>query len=78
MELKVTEIYHGGKEEIIRVFHDVTELKEIATHHGDTYPEIHEYMSYWYEVWSGDTKLGGFSKDNSKVSLILNKTEQYQ
>ena len=78
MELKVTEIYHDGKAEITRVFHDVTELKEIATHHGDTYPEIHEYMSYWYEVWSGDTKLGGFSKDNSKVSLILNKTEQYQ
>ena len=78
MELKVTEIYHDGKEEITRVFHDVTELKEIVTHHGDIYPEIREYMSYWYEVWSGDTKLGGFSKDNSKVSLILNKTEQYQ
>ena len=78
MELKVTEIYHDGKTEITRIFHDVTELKEIATHHGDMYPEIHEYMSYWYEVWSGDTKLGGFSKDNSKVSLILNKTEQYQ
>ena len=78
MELKVTEIYHDGKVEITRIFHDVTELKEIATHHGDMYPEIHEYMSYWYEVWSGDIKLGGFSKDNSKVSLILNKTEQYQ
>ena len=78
MELKVTEIYHDGKAEITRVFHDVTELKEIATHHGDVYPEIHEYMSYWYEVWSGNTKLGGFSKDNSKVSLILNKTEQLQ
>ena len=78
MELKVTEIYHDGKVELTRTFHDVTELKEIATHSGDTYPEIHEYMSYWYEVWSGDTKLGGFSKDNSKVSLILNKTEQFQ
>lgn len=77
MELKVTEIYHDGKAEITRIFHDVTELKEIATHHGTVEP-LHEYMSYWYEVWSGDTKLGGFSKDNSKVSLILNKTEQYQ
>ena len=78
MELKVTEIYHDDKVELTRIFHDVTELKEIATHHGDVYPEIHEYMSYWYEVWSGNTKLGGFSKDNSKVSLILNKTEQLQ
>ena len=78
MELKVTEVYHDGKVELTRVFHNVTELKEIETHSGDVYPEIHEYMSYWYEVWSGDTKLGGFSKDNSKVSLILNKTEQYQ
>ena len=51
---------------------------KVATHHGDVYPEIHEYMSYWYEVWSGEDKLGGFSKDNSKVSLVLNKTEQYQ
>lgn len=78
MELKVTEIHHDGKLELTRIFHDVTEIKEIETHHGDMYPEIHEYMSYWYEVWSGDTKLGGFSKDNSKVSLVLNKTEQYQ
>lgn len=44
----------------------------------ETGEPLHEYMSYWYEVWSGDTKLGGFSKDNSKVSLTLNKTEQYQ
>ena len=77
MELKVTEIYHDGKVELTRIFHNVTELKEIATHHGTVEP-LHEYMSYWYEVWSGDTKLGGFSKDNSKVSLVLNKTEQYQ
>lgn len=78
MELKVTEIYHDGKVEITRVFHDITGIKEVATHYGDTYPEVHEYMGYWYEVWSGDTKLGGFSKDNSKVSLALNKTEQLQ
>lgn len=78
MELKVTEVLCDGKMEITRIYHNVTELKEIATHHGDAYPEIHEYMSYWYEVWSGDTKLGGFSKDNAKVSLTLNKTEQYQ
>ena len=65
MELKVTEVYHDNKVELTCIFHDVTELKEIATHSG-------------YEVWSGDTKLGGFSKDNSKVSLILNKTEQLQ
>lgn len=77
MELKVTEIYHDGKVEMTRTFHDVTELKEIATHHGTVEP-LHEYMSYWYEVWSGDIKLGGFSKDNSKVSLVLNKTEQFQ
>ena len=32
MELKVTEIYHEGKSEITRVFHNVTELKEIETH----------------------------------------------
>lgn len=78
MELKVTETYHDGKLEITRIFHDVTELKEIENHHGDTYPEIHEYMSYWYKVWSRGKKLGGFSKDNSKISLVLNKTEQYQ
>lgn len=77
MELKVTEIYNDGKAEIIRVFHNVTELKEIETHTGSVEP-LHEYLSYWYEVWSGNTKLGGFSKDNSKVSLILNKTEQLQ
>lgn len=77
MELKVTEIYHDGKVEMTRTFHDVTELKEIATHHGTVEP-LHEYMSYRYEVWSGDIKLGGFSKDNSKVSLVLNKTEQFQ
>lgn len=31
MELKVTEIYHDGRAEITRVFHNVTELKEIET-----------------------------------------------
>ena len=77
MELKVTEIYHDGKVENTRVFHDVTVLKEIETHSGTVEP-LHEYISYWYEVLSGDTKLGGFSKDNSKVSLILNKTDQLQ
>lgn len=77
MELKVIETYHDNKVELIRIFHDVTELKEIETHHGTVEP-LHEYLSYWYEVWSGNTKLGGFSKDNSKVSLILNKTEQLQ
>lgn len=77
MELKVTEISQGGKVEITRIFHDVTELKEIETHSGTVEP-LHEYYSYWYEAWSGDTKLGGFSKDNSKVSLVLNKTEQLQ
>ena len=77
MELKVTEIYHDGRAEITRVFHNVTELKEIETHSGSVEP-LHEYFSYLYEVWSGDTKLGVFSKDNSKVSLILNKTEQLQ
>lgn len=29
MELKVTEIYHEGKAEITRIFHDVTELKKL-------------------------------------------------
>lgn len=77
MELKVTEIYHDGKVEMTRVFHNVTELKEIETHTGSVEP-LHEYLIYWYEVWSGNNKLGGFSKDNSKVSLILNKTEQLQ
>lgn len=81
MELKVTEICQGGKVEITRIFHDVTEIKEIISHTGNVNgitDEIHEYYSYWYEVWSRDTKLGGFSKDNSKVSLVLNKTEQLQ
>ena len=40
MELKVTEIHHDGKMELTRIFHDVTELKEIATHHGDVYPDF--------------------------------------
>lgn len=77
MELKVTEVYNDGKVELTRIFHDVTELKEIENHYGTVEP-LHEYMGYWYEVWSRGEKLGGFSKDNSKVSLILNKTEQYQ
>lgn len=77
MEIKVTEIDLDGKVESTRVFHDVTELKEIETHSGSVEP-LHEYINYWYEVWSGETKLGGFNKDYSQVSIKLNKTEQLQ
>lgn len=81
MTVKVEEVYHDGKVDITRVYHDVTEIKEIMNHtgeHNGITDEIHEYCSYWYELWSGETKLGGFSKDNAKVSIIMNKTEQLQ
>ena len=78
MTVKIEEVFHDGKLNITRVYHDVTEIKEIMNHTGDTYPEIHEYYSYWYELWSDDKKLGGFSKDNAKVSIVMNKTEQLQ
>ena len=56
MELKVTEIYHDGKAEITRIFHDVTELKEVETHSGSIEP-LHEYYSYWYEVFKKSIKI---------------------
>ena len=78
MTVKVEEVYHDGKLDITRVYHDVTEIKEIVNHTGDITDEIHEYYSYWYELWSGENKLGGFSKDHAKVSIIMNKTVQLQ
>ena len=82
MTLKVEQKYHDGKVDSIRVFHDVTEIKEIISHTGDVNginDEIHEYYNYWYEIWSGENKLGGFSKDDdTKISIQFNKTEQLQ
>lgn len=81
MTVKVEEVYHDGKLSITRIYHDVTEIKEIVNHTGDhngITDEIHEYYSYWYELWSRENKLGGFSKDRAKVSITMNKTEQLQ
>ena len=81
MTIKVEEKIHDGKVDLVRTFHDVTEIKEIMNHTGDVNginDEIHEYYTYWYELWSKDEKLGGFRKDNSKVTIQLNVTVQLQ
>lgn len=82
MTIKVEEKYKDGKLNLIRIFHDVTELKEIESHTGDVNgltDEIHEYYCYQYEVYSHNDKLGSFSKnENTKISFQLNVTEQLQ
>ncbi len=82
MTIKVEEKYKNGKLNLIRIFNDVTELKEVESHTGDVNgltDEIHEYLCYRYEVYSYNDKLGSFSKnENTKISFQLNATEQLQ
>lgn len=79
MVVKIEEMNPEHHLIITRVYDDVTEIKQITTHSGDTYPEIHEYYSYWYELWCDNKKLGGFSKnENTKVYIKFNELEQLQ
>ena len=79
MTVKIEETNPDHHLIMTRIYHDVSEIKQITTHSGETYPEIHEYYSYWYELWNGDKKLGGFSKnENTKVYIKFNELEQLQ
>lgn len=80
MTVKVEEKCHDGRLDLIRIFHDVTEIKEIVSHTGSyNEREVTEFYCYNYELWSNDKKLGLFSKnDNTKISFQFNVTEQLQ
>ena len=79
MTVKIEETNADHNLVMVRTYDNVTEIKEIVTHSGETYPEIHEYYSYWYELWEGDKKLGGFSKnEHTKVYIKFNELEQLQ
>ena len=82
MTVQVEEKYNENKLSVIRIFRDVTEIKEVMNHTGDfngITDEINEYLCYSYEVWSDDNKLGIFYKNkNTKISIRFNENEKLQ
>lgn len=82
MTVQVEEKYNNNLLSVIRIFRNVTEIKEVMNHTGDfngITDEINEYLYYSYEVWSDDNKLGIFYKrENTKISIRLNENEKLQ
>ena len=82
MTVQVEEKYNNNLLSVIRIFRDVTEIKEVMNHTGDfngITDEINEYLCYSYEVWSNDNKLGIFYKNkNTKISIRFNENEKLQ
>ena len=82
MTVQVEDKDNNNLVSIIRIFRSVTEIKEVMNHTGDfngITDEVNEYLRYSYEVWSDNTKLGIFYKnENTKISIRFNENEKLQ